>query len=44
MLWVVRGNAAGLVIFLVLVAAVYALVPLETAEAVDAVTSERTDR
>ncbi len=30
MLWVVRGSAKGLLVFLALVAAVYALVPLET--------------
>lgn len=28
--WLARGNAAGLLVFLVLVAAAYAFVPLET--------------
>lgn len=29
-LWVIRGSAAGLMLFLVMVVAVYALVPLES--------------
>jgi hypothetical protein len=33
LLWVIRGSAAGLMLFLVLVVAVYALVPLESPEA-----------
>lgn len=39
LLWVVRGSAKGLLVFLLLVVAAYALVPLETTNADTAATA-----
>ncbi|KAF0099202.1 MAG: hypothetical protein FD187_2820 [bacterium] len=36
LMWVLRGSAAGMALFLTMVVAVYALVPLETPRAQDA--------